>query len=79
MIKLNNKTFRFELIVEISAADVEKYCTQSATRDNQALHEITNTMILGLACIDGMLAKTFEITNTESYVHSITDENENEY
>ncbi len=79
MVRLNNKTFKFELIVEISADDVEEYCNQSVTPINVALKEIQNTMYLGLSCIDGMLARQFEINCTESYVHSITDEDENEY
>jgi hypothetical protein len=73
------KTFKFELIVEIDAEDVEEYCNQSVTSNDAALKEITNTMYLGLSCIDGMLARQFEINGTESYVHSITDEDENDY
>ena len=79
MVTLTNKTFRFELMVEISADDVEEYCNQSVTPIKTAIQEITDTMYLGLSCIDGMLGRQFEINCTESYVHSITDEDENEY
>ena len=73
------KMRRFELIVEIDEKDIEQYAYESGTPINDAIKEITNTMYLGLSCIDGMLARQFEITNTDSYVHSITDEAENEY
>ena len=68
-------TYKFELIIEIDGRDIAEYNDDI----NMALKEITNTMYLGLSCIDGMLARQFEITNTDSYVHSITDEDGNEY
>jgi hypothetical protein len=69
------ETYKFELIVEIDGRDIAE-CNDDI---KMALKEITNTMYLGLSCIDGMLARLFEITNTDSYVHSITDEDGNEY
>ncbi len=68
-------TYKFELIIEIDGRDIAEYNDDI----NMALKEITNTMYLGLSCIDGMLARQFEITNTDSYVHSITDEDGNDY
>ena len=68
-------TYKFELIIEIDGRDIAEYNDDIKL----ALKEITNTMYLGLSCIDGMLARQFEITNTDSYVHSITDEDGNEY
>ena len=68
-------TYKFELIIEIDGRDIAEYNDDI----NMALKEITNTMYLGLSCIDGMLARQFEITNTDSYVHSITDEDGNEH
>ena len=67
-------TYKFELIIEIDGRDIAEYNDDI----QMALIEITNTMYLGLSCIDGMLARQFEITNTDSYVHSITDEDGNE-
>ena len=67
-------TYKFELIVEIDGRDIAEYNDDI----QMALIEITNTMYLGLSCIDGMLARQFEIPNTDSYVHSITDEDGNE-
>ena len=67
-------TYKFELIIEIDGRDIAEYNDDI----QMALKEITNTMYLGLSCIDGMLARQFEITNTDSYVHSITDEDGNE-
>jgi hypothetical protein len=67
--------YKFELIVEIDGRDIAEYNDDIKL----ALKEISNTMYLGLSCIDGMLARQFGITNTESYVHSITDEDGNEY
>jgi len=68
-------TYKFELIVEIDGRNIAEYNDDI----QMALKEITNTMYLGLSCIDGMLSRQFEITNTDSYVHSITDEDGNEY
>jgi len=68
-------TYKFELIIEIDGRDIAEYNDDIKL----ALKEITNTMYLGLSCIDGMLARQFEITNTDSYVHSITDEDGNEH
>ena len=68
-------TYKFELIIEIDGRDIAEYNDDI----QMALKEITNTMYLGLSCIDGMLSRQFEITNTDSYVHSITDEDGNEY
>ena len=68
-------TYKFELIIEIDGRDIAEYNDDI----QMALKEITNTMYLGLSCIDGMLSRQFEITNTDSYVHSITDEDGNEH
>jgi hypothetical protein len=68
-------TIKFELIVEISEADIREYNDDMP----MAIKEITNTLYLGLSCIDGMLNRQFEIDGAESYVHSITDEAQNEY
>jgi hypothetical protein len=68
-------TYKFELIVEIDGRDIAEYNDDI----QMALKEITNTMYLGLSCIDGMLSRQFEILNTDSYVHSITDEDGNEH
>ena len=68
-------TYKFELIIEIDGRDIAEYNDDI----NMALKEINNTMYLGLACIDGMLGKLFKITNTDLYVHSITDKDGNEY
>jgi hypothetical protein len=59
---------KFTLIVEVSDADIEQYAYESDTFIGDAEKEITNTMYLGLSCIDGMLARQFEITNVDSYV-----------
>lgn len=67
--------YKFELIVEIDGSDIADYNDDIKL----ALKEITNTMYLGLSCIDGMLSRQFDITKTDSYVHSITDEDGNEY
>ena len=71
-------TYKFELIVEIDGRDILEYCQQNVVRPMEAIQQITSTMYLGLSCIDGMLSRQFEITNTDSYVHSITDEDGNE-
>lgn len=68
-------TYKFELIVEIDGRDIAEYNDDI----KMALIEVTNTMYLGLSCIDGLLIRQFDITNTDSYVHSITDEDGNEY
>jgi hypothetical protein len=68
-------TYKFELIVEIDGRDIADYNDDIKL----ALKEITSTMYLGLSCIDGILTKRFDITKTDSYVHSITDEDGNEY
>ena len=70
---------QFTLIVDINDADIEYYCEVSESTQEDAIKEITNTMYLGLSCIDGMVARQFEITGTDSYVHSITDKDDNEY
>ena len=57
-------TVKFELVIEISEDDIREY-------DNdipRAIKEITNTMYLGLSCIDGMLNRQFLIESTDSYV-----------
>jgi len=71
-------TIRFELIVDIDTRDIEAYCQDAEVTEDEALKAINNTMYLGLSCIDGMLARQFGITNTDSYVHSVTDGNDNE-
>jgi hypothetical protein len=68
-------TYKFELIVEIDGRDIAEYNDDI----DLAIREIRNTMNIGLICIDGLLSRQFKITNTESYVHSITDEDGNEY
>jgi hypothetical protein len=67
--------YKFELIVEIDGRDIAEYNDDI----DLAIREIRNTMNIGLICVDGLLSRQFGITNTESYVHSITDEDGNEY
>jgi hypothetical protein len=59
---------KFTLIVEVSDLDIEQYAYESDTPINEAEKEICNMMYLGLSCIDGMLARQFEITTVDSYV-----------
>jgi len=70
--------YRFELIVEISQEEVYNYCEVSNKGNGDALLEITDTMYLGLSCIDGMLNRQYEIDGADSYVHSVTNEDGDE-
>ena len=60
---------KFTLIVEIDDADIDSFVADSPnTSKADVIHGISNTMYLGLSCIDGMLNRQFDIDNVESYV-----------
>jgi hypothetical protein len=60
---------KFTLIVEIDDADIDSFVADSPSATKQdVLNGISNTMYLGLSCIDGMLNRQFDIDNVESYV-----------
>jgi hypothetical protein len=60
---------KFTLIVEIDDADIDSFVADSpSTNKTDVLNGISNTMYLGLSCIDGMLNRQFDIDNVESYV-----------
>lgn len=69
--KNNKGTIRFELAVEIDKKALENF-------NDEVKKELNNVMYLGLSCIDGMLLRLFQVDCTDSYVHSITDEDGNE-
>ena len=64
---------KFTLIVEIDDADIDDFVTHSSESKDSVLKDISNTMYLGLSCIDGMLNRQFDIDNTDSYVERGTE------
>ena len=64
---------KFTLIVEIDDADINDFVTHSSESKDSVLKGISNTMYLGLSCIDGMLNRQFDIDNTDSYVERGTE------
>jgi hypothetical protein len=60
---------KFNLVVEIDDADIDAFVADSPSQTkDDVLKGISNTMYLGLSCIDGMLNRQFDIDNTDSYV-----------
>jgi hypothetical protein len=60
---------KFTLIVEIDDADIDSFVADSPSANKtDVLNSISNTMYLGLSCIDGMLNRQFDIDNVESYL-----------
>ena len=60
---------KFNLVVEIDDQYIDSFVADSpsATKED-VLKGISNTMYLGLSCIDGMLHRQYDIDNTDSYV-----------
>lgn len=75
---MRKEKIRFELIVDVDMGEIDDFCKDTQMSEADAIKQINNTIYLGLSCIDGMLYRQFEIENVDSFVHSVTDGNDNE-
>jgi hypothetical protein len=59
---------KFNVVVDVMESDIEEAMDLNNCTQQDAINQISNTIYMGLSCIDAILFRTMGIECTDSYV-----------